>query len=122
MDKQEIFDKIVEICADVCKVEINEITSQCRKTDVVTARSIAIFWCYSAGFSVESLLRCADLNNHQSIDSIRAKFEEYWVDRFAYHMLVKEAGKRLLDFAHSIGEDFDVQKPIRRMSEITGKY
>ena len=122
MTKQEIFDKIVAISAEVCNVSVDDIMNQCRKEDVVTARSIAIFWCHAAGFSVESLLECAGLQNHHSIDSIKAKFEEYWTERFAYHMLVKEVGKRLHEFANSIGEDFDVQKPIRRMSEITGKY
>lgn len=122
MTIQEIFDKIVEIAADVCNVSVDDIMNGCRKEDVVTARSIATFWCDAAGFSVEALLACADLQNHNSIDSIKAKFEEYWVERFAYHMLVKEVGKRLLEYAHAIGEDFDVNKPIRRMGQITGKY
>lgn len=122
MTKKEIFDKIVEISADVCSVGIDEIMNGCRKEDVVTARAISVFWLDAAGFSVESLLTCAELNNANSINSIKAKQEEFWVSRFAYHMLVAETGKRLLDYAHSIGEDFDIWKPIRHMSKITGKY
>lgn len=122
MTKQEIFDKIVAISAEVCNVAKEDIVNGCRKEDVVTARSISIFWCLAAGFSVESLLTCAELNSHNSIDSIKARFEEYWVERFAYHMLIKEVGKRLHEYAHSIDEDFDLQKPIARMSKRTGKY
>ena len=43
MTKQEIFDKIVDISADVCNVSVEDIMNQCRKEDVVTARSIATF-------------------------------------------------------------------------------
>ena len=121
MTKQEIFDTIVEISASVCNVSTDDIMNQCRKFDAVTARSVATFWCIAAGFSVESLMRCADLQNHNSIDSIKAKIEEYWVERFAYHMLVREVGKRLLEVAHSIGEDFDAWKPIDHIQKNTGK-
>lgn len=122
MDKMEIFNKVVQISAEVCNVSPDDIMNGVRKEDVVFARAISVFWLTAAGFSVESLLACADLNNANSINSIKAKQEEFWTERFAYHMLVKEAGRRLLDYAHSIGEDFDVNKPIRHLSRVTGKY
>lgn len=121
MTKKEIFDKIVETSAEVCGVATEDIMNQCRKFDAVTARSIATFWCIAAGFSVESLMKCADLQNHNSIDSIKLKIEEYWVERFAYHMLVREVGTRLLKVAHLIGEDFDAWKPINHIQINTGK-
>lgn len=122
MTKKDIFLKIAEICAIVCDVDIEDILGGVRKEDVVTARVIMVFWCDAAGFSVESLLQQMEKNNANSINSIKAKTEEMWVERFAFHMLVVEVGRRLQDYARSIGEDFDVWKPIRHMSKITGKY
>ena len=122
MTKKEIFDKIAETCADVCNVKVSDIISGSRKEDVVTARTLLIFWADAAGFSVESLVICTETNNANSINSVKARVEDYWTDRFAFHVLLKEVGKRLLDYAHSIGEDFDVQKPINKLRRITGKY
>ena len=122
MTKQEIYNKILDITAEVCNVSATDIKDGSRRYDVVIARSICIFWADNAGFSVESLLACTDREHHNSIHSIKAKIEEYWTELFAYHMLVTEVGKRLLDYANSIGEDFDMYKPIRRIAYITGKY
>lgn len=122
MTKKDIFDKIAEVTAEVCNVEVEDILNGSRKEDVVTARTICVFWCQAAGFSVESLLRCTDRTNPNSINSIQARFEDYWVNRFAFHILVKTVGKRLLDYAHSIDEDFDINIPISRISKFTGKY
>lgn len=121
MTKKEIFDKIAEITADVCNVSVDDILSGVRKRDVVTARSLLIFWCDAAGFSVESLVTCTDSNYANSINSVKARIEEYWRDQFAYHMLAKEIGVRLVDYAHEIGEDFDMWKPIRHMNRIAGR-
>lgn len=122
MTKKEIFDKITEITAEVCNVSQEDIMNGNRKEDVVTARTICIFWATAAGFSVESLVQCTDSNNANSINSVKARVETYWAEKFAFHVLVKEVGKRLLDFAHSIDEDFDIWKPIRHISKMTGKY
>lgn len=73
MTKKEIFDKIVEISADVCSVKASDIMEGSRKEDVVTARAISVFWLDAAGFSVESLLACTERANPQSINSIKAK-------------------------------------------------
>lgn len=122
MTKKEIFDKIAETCADVCNVSVEDIINGSRKEDVVTARTLLIFWTDAAGFSVESLVKCTESNSPNSINSVKARVEEYWSNRFAFHVLLKEIGKRLLEFAHSIGEDFDVQKPVNHLRRITGKY
>ena len=122
MTKQEIFDKIVETCAEVCNVSVDDIINACRKEDVCTARALLVFWCDSAGFSVESLVKCCECNSANSINAVRSRIEQMWVERFAFHMLCKEVGKRLLDYAHSIGEDFDVSLPLRRIAKRTGKY
>lgn len=122
MTKQEIFDKILETCADVCSVDKADIINACRKEDVCTARAILVFWCDAAGFSVESLVKCCECNNPNSINSVRSRIEMMWKDKFAFHVLVKEVGKRLLEYAHEIGEEFDIDKPIRKMGKITGKY
>lgn len=122
MTKQDIFNKIAEITADVCSVNVDDIMNSCRKEDVVIARGLLVFWTMAAGFSVESLLTCAELNNANSVNSVKAKQEDFWVNKFAYHMLAKEIGVRLLEYAHSIGEDFDMWMPLNHMSRITGKY
>lgn len=93
MTKLEIFNKIAEICAAVCNVSVEDKMSGSRKEDVVTARSPLIFWCDAAGFSVESLVVCTDSNYANSINSVKAKIEEFWRERFAYHILAKEIGK-----------------------------
>lgn len=122
MTKQEIFDKILETCADVCNVDKSDIINACRKEDVCTARAILVFWCDAAGFSVESLVKCCECNNANSINAVRARIEPMWKDKFAFHILVAEVGKRLLEYAISIGEEFDVLRPIRRIERATGKY
>lgn len=122
MDKRQIYNKIAEITAEVCGVSVDDIQTGCRKEDVVTARTIVIFWCDAAGFSVESLLCCTECNNANSINSIKARQEEFWREKYAYHMLVKEVGVRLLEYAHSIGEDFDMWKPLDHIARITDKY
>ena len=106
----------------MCNVSVEDILDGSRKEDVVTARTILIFWCDAAGFSVESLLKCTDCNNANSINSVKARFTTMWIERFAFHLLVKEVGDRLLKFARSIDEEFDVWLPIKEMSRITGKY
>lgn len=122
MTKQEIFDKIAETCAKVCNVDVRDIINGCRKEDVCTARELCVFWCDAAGFSVESLVTCTDSNNANSINSVKARIESKWVERFAFHMLAAEIGRRLLAYAHDIGEDFDMYLPLKRMSKRTGKY
>lgn len=122
MDKKGIFDKVIGITADVCMVEKDDIINGKRGGDVVAARSIVVFWLTAAGFSVESIKGCADVDNSSQINAIKARIEEYWVTRYAYHMLVKEVGVRLLEYAHSIGEDFDVETPINHIRRVTGKY
>lgn len=122
MTKKEIFDKILDVSAEVCDVDKEDIMSGVRSENVVVARTICVFWCMSAGFSVESLLKCTDRTNPNSINSITARVEEFWVNKFAFHVLMKEVGKRLLDYAHSIGEDFDVIRPLDRVAKSTDKY
>ena len=122
MTKREIYNKILETTAVVCGVEVDDIQNGCRKEDVVTARTIVVFWSVAAGFSVESLLRCTDCNNANSINSIKQRQEDFWKERYAYHMLVKEVGVRLLEYARNIGEDFDMWLPLDRMAKATGKY
>lgn len=122
MTKQEIFDKIIDTCAEVCSVNKEDIINACRREDVCTARAILVFWCDAAGFTVESLAKCCDCNSANSINSVRSRIEQMWVERFAFHILVEEVGKRLLDYAHSIGIDFDMWKPLRRISKATEKY
>lgn len=122
MTKREIFNKILQETADVCDVSPTDIINAVRKEDVVTARAILVFWCDAAGFSVESLLKCVDCNYANSINAIKSKQEDFWKNRFAYHMLVKEVGTRLHDYALSIGEDFDMWRPLDHIAKITGKY
>lgn len=121
MDKKEIFNKIAEITADVCNVTVDDIMGRVKKEDVSIARSLLIFWANESGFSVESLVICTGSNYANSINSVKARIEEYWRDKWAYHILAKEIGTRLLDYAHSIGEDFDLEKPLKRMRNITGR-
>ena len=122
MTKKELFRKILKTCAEVCNVETCEIIGGSRKEDVVIARAILVFWCTEAGFSVESLLRCLDRNNANSINSIKAKTEKMWAERFAFHLLCREVGRRLLDYTDGIGMEFDIEKPLGRMARRTGKY
>lgn len=122
MKKREIYNKILSTTAITCDVDIEDIQNGCRKEDVVTARTIVVFWCDAAGFSVESLLKCTETNNANSINSIKARQEEFWKNKFAYHVMTKDVGMELLEYAHSIGEDFDVWKPLDHMAKITGKY
>lgn len=122
MTKQEIFDKIAETCAEVCNVSVDDIINACRKEDVVTARALLVFWTDAAGFSVESMVKLCECNNANSINAVRGRIETMWTERFAFHMLVVEVGRRLLDYARSIGEEFDMWKPIRKISKATGKY
>lgn len=122
MDKLEIFTLILNTCADVCYVSVEDVMNGAKKESVVTARALCIFWTDAAGFSVESLTQLTKSSHAASINSIKSKQEDFWCHRFAYHMLVIEVGKRLLDAAHEIGEDFDMWVPIRRIAKSTGKY
>lgn len=122
MTKREIFDIILDTCADVCNVKREDIINACRREDVSTARAILVFWCDAAGFTVETLVRFCECNNANSINSVRARIEPMWIERYAFHLLVIEVGKRLLEFARCIGDDFDVNKPIRRIARNTGKH
>lgn len=122
MTKQQIFDKIVETCADVCNVSTDDIINACRKEDVCTARALLVFWTDAAGFTAESMVKLCECNNANSINAVRSRIEKMWVERFAFHILAVEIGRRLLDYAHSINEDFDMWRPIRKISKATGKY
>lgn len=122
MTKLEFFNKILETTAEVCNVQAKDIMNGCRKEDVCGARSIVVFWCNAAGFTCQSLLTCTGRTGANSIKTITNNIEEYWKTRFAYHIFVKEVGKRLLSYAQSIGEDFDIEKPLKHMSKLTSKY
>lgn len=122
MTKQEIFDKIAEISAEVCSVPTEDIFNGSKSKAVITARMLCIFWADAAGFEVESLLTCAELNSPNTINVIRQRQEEYWANKWAYHILVKEVGKRLLEYAHSIGEDFNALRPLAHIAKTTGMY
>lgn len=122
MTKQEIFNKIAEVCAEVCAVQVEDISNGCKKKDVITARMLCIFWANAAGFEVESLLTCAEINSPNTVNVILQRQEYYWADKWAYRMLVKEVGTRLLDFAHSIGEDFDMMRPVLKLEKNARRY
>lgn len=123
MTKREIFNAIVETCAHVCEVEVDEIINACRKEDVCTARAILVFWCDAAGFTVESLVKLCKCNNANSINSVRSRIETLWVERYAFHLLVFEVGARLHEIAVKNGfDEFDVYKPLRKIAKATGKY
>lgn len=121
MTKKEIFDTIVKVSSDVCAVSVEEIMHQCRKADVVTARSIATFWCLSCDLTVQDMMACIGLKHHNSIDSIRAKFEQKWAEEHCYHMLILETGIRILNLANEHGEYFNLWGPIDHLQKITGK-
>lgn len=122
MTKKEFFNKILEVTADVCNVSKDEIMNGCRKEDVCGARSIVVFWCNAAGFTCQSLLTCIGRTGANSIKSIMEQIEYNWTNRFAYHIFLKEVGQQLLNYATSIGEPFDIEKPLKHMSKLTGKY
>lgn len=122
MTKLEFFNKILETSAEVCNVSKEDIMNGCRREDVCGARSIVVFWCNAAGFSCSSLLTCVGRSGSNSIKCIQNNIEEYWKTRFAYHIFVKEVGQRLLNYAASIGEAFDIEKPLKHMSKLTNKY
>lgn len=108
--------------AEVCLVTEAEILNGCKKEDVVTARSVAVFWLTAAGFSVESIKGCTEVDSSGQINNIKSRIEDYWKNRWAYHMIVKEVGRRLLNIAHSVGEDFDMEIPLNHMRRVSGKY
>lgn len=122
MDKKEIFDHIIDVTAEVCMVEAEEIINGSRRDDVVTARSIVVFWLNAAGFSVESIKSCAGVDSSGQVNAIKSRMEDYWKNKFAYHMWVKEVGVRLLKIARSMGENFDMEMPLNHMRRVTGKY
>lgn len=122
MTKIEFFNKILETTADVCNVSTDEIMNGCRREDVCGARSIVVFWCNAAGFTCQSLLKCVGRTGSNSIKSIQAQIEYNWANRFAYHIFLNEVGKRLLEYAKTIGEDFDIEKPVKVLRNVTGKY
>lgn len=122
MTKKEFFNKILETTAEVCSVSKEEIMNGCRKEDVCGARSIVVFWCTAAGFTCQSLLTCIGRTGANSIKSISEQIEYNWKNRFAYHIFLKEVGQRLLNYSSSIGEPFDLEKPLKHMSKLTGKY
>lgn len=122
MTKQEIFDKILEICAEVCKVNKKDIINARRQEDVCTARALLVFWTDAAGFSGESMIKLCECKNANSINSVRLRIEPLWNDKYAFHLLVADVGRKLLKYAHSINEDFDMWKPIRKIARSTGKY
>ena len=122
MSKTEFFNTILQTTADVCNVKASDIMNGCRREDVCGARSIVVFWCNAAGFTCQSLLTCIGRTGANSIKSIQQNIEDYWKNRFAYHMFVKEVGERLLKVADSIGETFDIEKPMKHISKITNKY
>lgn len=122
MTKLELFNKILQITSEVCNVKAEDIMNGCRKEDVCGARSIVVFWCNAAGFTCSSLLTCIGRSGANSIKTINKNIEEYWKTRFAYHIFVKEVGTKLLSYAQSIGEEFDIEIPLKHMSKITNKY
>ena len=122
MTKLELFNKILQITSEVCNVKAEDIMNGCRKEDVCGARSIVVFWCNAAGFTCASLLTCTGRSGANSIKTINKNIEEYWKTRFAYHIFVKEVGTKLLNYAQSIGEEFDIEIPLKHMSKITNKY
>lgn len=122
MTKQEIFDHIVQTCARVCNVEIDDIINACRKEDVCTARAILVFWCDAAGFTTESMVKLCECNNANSINAVRNRIEPLWTERYAFHILVYEVGARLHEIATRHGYDFDIFVPLKKMAKRTGKY
>lgn len=122
MDKREIFDKIAEVSAEVCNVSMTDVFNGVRREDVVFARAIFVFWSHCAGFSVESIMRYAEVSSPNTINQIKGKIETYWISRYVFHVLLREAGEKLRKYAVSIGEDFDMERPLRHLSRVTGKY
>lgn len=122
MTKKEFFNKILETTSDVCNVKSEDIMNGCRKEDVCGARSIVVFWCTAAGFTCQSLLTCVGRSGANSIKSIQSQIEYNWKNRFAYHIFLKEVGMKLLNYASQIGEEFDIEIPLKHISKVTGKY
>lgn len=122
MTKKEIFDKILSVTAEVCDVTTESIINGCKEDDAVIARSVVVFWCYAAGFSTQDIAKQASVSNATQVNNIKSKIEVYWIEKYIYHMILAEVGKKLAEYADSIEEYFDYRKPLFHMSKITDKY
>lgn len=122
MTKKEIFDKILGVAAEVCDVSTGSIINGCKEDDAVIARSVVVFWCYAAGFSTQDIAKQAGVSNATQVNNIKSKIEVYWTEKYIYHMILAEVGKKLAEYEDSIGEYFDYRKPLFHMSKITDKY
>lgn len=121
MDKKEIFAHVVRTTAEVCDVSVEAILDGTKTEETVSARCICVFWLLAAGFSTSAITSCADVSSSQ-VNAIKDRAEEYWKNKFTFHILLIEVGMRLKEIAHSVDEDFDIDKPINHMRRITGKY
>lgn len=121
MTKREIFDKILEVCSVVCDVPQDKILSGCKKGSVVTARVLLVYWCINAGFKPESLVSLIGVTHVNAVNALNARAEDYWRNLPAFRLIAKDAGRRLNDYANTIGENFNISEPLQRMARVTGR-
>ena len=67
MKKSETFCTIIQKVADCTEIPASEILSNCRKAEIVDARSIAIHNLYCARFSVREIMQRFSFRSHNSV-------------------------------------------------------
>lgn len=122
MNKLNLFEQIVQICSEVCSVEASSVMGTNRSESVVMARSIVVFYCTAFGMPVTDILSLTGRTHPNSVNSIKAKMERLWCERYSYHIWIREVGERLTKVLADNGEEFDYNPHIYHIQKVTNKF
>lgn len=121
MDRDDIFDKIVEITAEVTKVSAESIKDKnMRSRRIVRARAIILFWCDTAQLDDEDIAECTEYTIH-GIKKLRDTLEERWGHDMSFLLMTMEVGKRADLFLQTQGYIVDMQKVFNKWQRISGR-
>lgn len=120
MDKRAVYERILKVTAEVCDVDVEEMTDGTRREVVVEARSVCIFWLTAVGCSMEGIKGCTGMKSSGWIGAIKARQERMWREKPLYRMMVREVGRRLKDKSEELGMEIDIEAPVEHMRRRTG--
>ena len=95
--KTALLRQILEVVASVCEISCEEIVSHTKRSDVVDARVIFVFYCTKYGFQAATLAQFLDRTRQASIRDCLSNYKIFSAQSAVFRFLSKEVGGKLAE-------------------------
>lgn len=95
--KSELLHTILSVVSDICEINENEICSHVKRSDVVDARVLFIYYCHKYGFPPASVAKYVGRARTSCVTDALYNYKIFSRQSAAFRYLCTEIGKKLAD-------------------------